>query len=76
MGANLAIEGHASEICTRAMFGRIFYECGAYQVLYAKKNRSYLAMMEGGDDFDCECGQFAHMGILHTHVFEVLFSLN
>ncbi|KAM3213604.1 hypothetical protein ACQJBY_004240 [Aegilops geniculata] len=32
MGANLAIEGHASEICTRAMFAHIFYECGAYQV--------------------------------------------
>ncbi|XP_044371779.1 uncharacterized protein [Triticum aestivum] len=91
MGANLAIEGHASKICTRAMFGHIFYECGAYQVLYEKKNRSYLAihteverkekwcrvsykvtMMEGGDDFDCECGQFAHMGILHTHVLECI----
>lgn len=97
MRANLAIEGHASEIYTRAMFGQfghILYECGAYQVEDAEKNISYLAMhteaerkekwcrvsykvtmMEGGDDFDCECGQFAHMGLLRTHVLKVLFPL-
>ena len=29
-------------------------------------------VLEGGEEFDCECGQFAHMGLLCSHVLKVL----
>lgn len=29
-------------------------------------------MIDGGNEFDCECGQFAHMGLLCSHVLKVL----
>uniref|UniRef100_A0A8R7PH03 Protein FAR1-RELATED SEQUENCE n=1 Tax=Triticum urartu TaxID=4572 RepID=A0A8R7PH03_TRIUA len=31
-----------------------------------------VAILEGGDEYDCECGQFAHMGLLCSHVVKVL----
>ncbi|VAI60225.1 unnamed protein product [Triticum turgidum subsp. durum] len=27
-------------------------------------------VLEGGEEFDCECGQFAHMGLLCSHVLK------
>nr|XP_040251521.1 protein FAR1-RELATED SEQUENCE 5-like [Aegilops tauschii subsp. strangulata] len=46
MSANLAIERHAAEIYTQAMFeqfGHILYESGAYQVEEVEKNKLYVA---------------------------------
>lgn len=28
-------------------------------------------VLDGQDGFDCECGQFAHMGLLCSHVLKV-----
>ncbi|XP_037442014.1 protein FAR1-RELATED SEQUENCE 5-like isoform X2 [Triticum dicoccoides] len=66
MRANLATKRHAGKIYTKAMleqFGHILYECGAYKVEEIEK---------GGEEFDCECGQFAHMGLLCSHILKVL----
>ena len=30
-----------------------------------------VTMLDGGNEFDCECGQFAHMGLLCSHVLKV-----
>lgn len=29
-------------------------------------------MLDEGNEFECECGQFAHMGLLCRHVLKVL----
>lgn len=47
MGANHAVERHASKIYTRAMFeqfGHILYECGAYQVEEVEKHKTYITI--------------------------------
>ncbi|XP_073359443.1 protein FAR1-RELATED SEQUENCE 5-like [Aegilops tauschii subsp. strangulata] len=31
-----------------------------------------VTVIEGGDEFDCECGQFAHMGLLCSHILKVM----
>lgn len=31
-----------------------------------------VTVLEGEEEFDCECGQFAHMGLLCSHVLKVL----
>ena len=31
-----------------------------------------VSVIEGGDEFDCECGQFAHMGLLYSHALKVM----
>ncbi|XP_037475590.1 uncharacterized protein LOC119353105 isoform X2 [Triticum dicoccoides] len=31
-----------------------------------------VTMLDGGNEFECECGQFAHMGLLCSHVLKVL----
>ena len=31
-----------------------------------------VTVVEGGEEFDCECGQFAHMGLLCSHILKVL----
>ncbi|VAH98377.1 unnamed protein product [Triticum turgidum subsp. durum] len=31
-----------------------------------------VTILEGGDEFDCECEQFAHMGLLCSHVLKIL----
>ncbi|KAI4998298.1 hypothetical protein ZWY2020_053640 [Hordeum vulgare] len=31
-----------------------------------------VTMLDGGEEFECECGQFAHMGLLCSHVLKVL----
>ena len=31
-----------------------------------------VTVIEGGEEFDCECGQFAHMGLLCSHILKVL----
>ena len=41
----------------------------AYILRYTQKERrcvvSYkVSMVDGGEELDCECGQFAHMGLL------------
>lgn len=35
-----------------------------------------VTMIDGGDEFECECGQFAHMGLLCSHVLKVSGFLN
>ena len=36
------------------------------------KTSDKISVMEGGDEFDCECGQFAHMGLLYSHALKVM----
>lgn len=31
-----------------------------------------VTVVDGGEEFDCECGQFTHMGLLCSHVLKVL----
>ena len=31
-----------------------------------------VSVLDGGEEFDCECGQFAHMGLLCSHLLQVL----
>lgn len=31
-----------------------------------------VTVVDGGEEFDCECEQFAHMGLLCSHVLKVL----
>uniref|UniRef100_A0A8R7U6H4 Protein FAR1-RELATED SEQUENCE n=3 Tax=Triticum urartu TaxID=4572 RepID=A0A8R7U6H4_TRIUA len=31
-----------------------------------------VTVVEAGEEFDCECGQFAHMGLLCSHILKVL----
>lgn len=31
-----------------------------------------VTVIEGGEECDCECGQFAHMGLLCSHILKVL----
>ena len=32
-----------------------------------------VTVIEGGEEFDCECGQFAHMGLLCSHILKVIY---
>ncbi|KAM0897901.1 hypothetical protein ACQ4PT_022260 [Festuca glaucescens] len=60
---NLDIERHASKIYTQAMFeqfGQSIYKGFAFRVIGYK------------EEFDCECGLFAHMGILCGHALKVM----
>lgn len=61
--ANLAIKRHAAKIYTCAMleqFGLVKYCTNVGHFKW-----------KGGGEFDCECGQFAHMGLLCCHVLKV-----
>ncbi|XP_073353681.1 protein FAR1-RELATED SEQUENCE 5-like [Aegilops tauschii subsp. strangulata] len=31
-----------------------------------------VTVVDGGEEFDCECGQFTHMGLLCSHILKVL----
>lgn len=30
-----------------------------------------VTILDGGDEFDCECGQFPHMGLLCSHILKL-----
>ncbi|KAM3332252.1 hypothetical protein ACQJBY_027826 [Aegilops geniculata] len=79
LGANMAIERHAGKIYARAMFeqfGHILYECDTYIDANRREKwfrTSYkVTVLDGGEEFDCDSGQSAHMGLLCSRVLKVL----
>lgn len=35
-----------------------------------------VTVVDGGEEFDCDSGQFAHMGLLSSHVLKVITPAN